>query len=87
MTQEHDYVQAELVRRIPTRPSDQKTGDWNQAEMLAAHAIAIRAVRNGVRSTEIAAGIAAYREYVIDRIRKGGDVDELIADIRAGVLR
>ena len=87
MKQEQEYAHAELVRRIPSRPSEQKTGDWNQAEMVAGHTIAIRPVRVGVRSTEVAAGLAAYRERIIERIRKGGDVEEMIADIRAGVLR
>lgn len=79
-----DSLQAELVRRFPPR---KRTGLWNQTEMDAAHSVAMRALREGAHPIEIATSIAAYRERIIERILRGGDVEDLIADIRAGVLR
>jgi hypothetical protein len=88
MKPEHDYLPAQIVRRVPPRPSAQKSGNWNNTEMMVGHAVAIHAIREGVtRTTDVAAALAAYRERIVARIKCGGDVEDLIADIRAGVLK
>jgi hypothetical protein len=71
------------------QPSAQQSGSWSELEMTLAHAIGIRCVRQGPRTTDIAAALAIYRERIIGRLRNVQDPDDLheaIRCIRSGEL-
>lgn len=65
---------------------------WNDAEHQMAHAIGIFVIRNGVRTTSIAAALAAYRNRIVARLERargdatGVELTRAIEDIRNGQI-
>lgn len=78
----------QVVRRRQS-PSLQQAGDWSDLDMTLAHAMGLRCLRNGVRTTDLAEWLAAYRERIVQRLERVEDLAGLevaMADIRNGRL-